>query len=164
MKGVCLLNHRSYKKPFISTGVTSIVLIFILLCMLTFSVLSLVTAQADLRLSQKSADRTTNYYKAENAANDILLEVIRTMESELSVSDASVFYQRVQQQLDGKYGITFSDSEHLNYQVPLEDTQHLEISLTISFTPFENGKRYRIDSWNTNSDYDWSPDTSLPLM
>ena len=39
-------------KSIISTGTTSIVLIFVMLSLLTFSVLSLVSAQANLRLSR----------------------------------------------------------------------------------------------------------------
>ena len=61
--------NEQKKKPIIGIGTTSIVLIFVMLCMLTFSVLSLATAQADLRLSRKSAERTTAYYDAENRAH-----------------------------------------------------------------------------------------------
>ena len=64
---------QTKRKAFLSTGTTSIVLIFVLLCLLTFSVLSVVSANADYRLSKKNADRTTEYYEAENRANDILL-------------------------------------------------------------------------------------------
>src|SRR5699024_12402475 len=69
------------RKNFLSTGTPSIVLIFVLLCLLTFSVLSVVSARADLNLSTKSADRTTEYYEAENEANDILLTVRNSLAS-----------------------------------------------------------------------------------
>ena len=58
-----------------SVGITSLALIFVMLCLLTFSVLSLVSARADMRLSQRSARRTTAYYDAENQANDIYLKM-----------------------------------------------------------------------------------------
>ena len=64
------------KRSAASVGITSFVLIFVMLCLLTFSVLSLATARADLRLSRRSADRTSAYYDAENRANDILLDII----------------------------------------------------------------------------------------
>ena len=47
------------KRSAASVGITSFVLIFVMLCLLTFSVLSLATARADLRLSRRSADRTS---------------------------------------------------------------------------------------------------------
>ena len=59
-------SDRSSSRSAISVGTTTLVLIFVLLCLLTFSVLSLVSARANMRLSQKSADRTTAYYEAEN--------------------------------------------------------------------------------------------------
>ena len=70
------MDSRKKQSSFSSIGITSLVLIFVMLCLLTFSVLSLVTARADLRLSQKNAERTSAYYDAENRANDILLSVI----------------------------------------------------------------------------------------
>ena len=73
-------NRQPSHKSIISTGTTSIVLIFVMLSLLTFSVLSLVSAQANLRLSRKSADRTTAYYEAENQANDILAGLLRAAE------------------------------------------------------------------------------------
>lgn len=57
------------RKSFLSTGITSIVLIFVLLCLLTFAVLSVVSARADYKLSEKNTTRTTEYYEAENTAN-----------------------------------------------------------------------------------------------
>ena len=84
--------NEQKKKPIIGIGTTSIVLIFVMLCMLTFSVLSLATAQADLRLSRKSAERTTAYYDAEHRANDILLSVIDCVTTYLPASaEASAF-------------------------------------------------------------------------
>ena len=43
------MDSRKKQSSFSSIGITSLVLIFVMLCLLTFSVLSLVTARADLR-------------------------------------------------------------------------------------------------------------------
>ena len=74
---------KNNRRSVISTGTASLVLIFSLLCMLAFAVLSLVSARTNLRTSQKSADRTTAYYEAENKANDILLKISQTIEKNL---------------------------------------------------------------------------------
>ena len=76
--------NEQKKKPIIGIGTTSIVLIFVMLCMLTFSVLSLATAQADLRLSRKSAERTTAYYDAEKYDVALADEQILCVSIELS--------------------------------------------------------------------------------
>lgn len=58
-----------------TTGISLILLIFLSLCLLTFSLLSLSGALADERLSQKAADRTTEYYAAVSAAHKNLAEI-----------------------------------------------------------------------------------------
>lgn len=49
--------------PF-SVGGSSILMIFVVLCLTTFGILSYVTANADCRISTKNADTVKNYYEA----------------------------------------------------------------------------------------------------
>ncbi len=163
--------NEQKKKPVIGIGTTSIVLIFVMLCMLTFSVLSLATAQADLRLSRKSAQRTTEYYEAENRANDILFTVIDCMNTHLPdrsgeapENTAAGFYSAIRQELDGKNGITFTDDTHLEYVVSLADEQILCVSLELSYEGFSDGRHYRIIAWNTDSTHEWNNETPLPVL
>lgn len=153
-------------KPIISTGTTSFVLIFVLLCLLTFSVLSLASSRANLRLSQKSADRTAAYYDAENRANDILIRIDTAIGQilENNISSSQEFYDMIRKELEGTDGILFSGQDSLEYQVPLEKEQLLHVVLRLSFEPFSNGKHYQILSWDTQSDYDWSLDQEVQLM
>ena len=155
-------------------GITSIVLIFVMLCLLTFSVLSLTTARADLRLARRSADRTTAYYDAENRADGILLDVISCMEDCLedkrssgagAAGDANaLFYSRVRESLEGRDGIAFSDERTLQYTVPLDEEQLLCVSLKLSREPFEDGSHYQILEWRTRSTHEWESDEKLPLL
>lgn len=50
----------------VSTGITSILMIFVVLCLTAFGVLSYSAANADLQLSEKNAQNIRNYYEAEN--------------------------------------------------------------------------------------------------
>lgn len=153
------------KKLIISTGTTSIVLIFVMLCMLTFSVLSLTSAQANLRLSRLSAERTTNYYEAENAANDILIRVNEVLDTAYpSSDDPEVFYAFANDSLSGVEDIDFPDETHLTYQVPLGDSQVLSVELELLYEPSSSGRHYTVLSWQAVSGYDWSPDDTLNLM
>ena len=52
--------------PVMNVGISLLILIFMTLALLTFSVLSLENAVAVRRLSQKAADHTTAYYDAAN--------------------------------------------------------------------------------------------------
>ncbi|MCD7834836.1 MAG: hypothetical protein LUH00_12750 [Lachnospiraceae bacterium] len=58
-----------------TAGISLMLLIFLSLCLITFSLLSLSGATADENLSQKAADRTTVYYEAVTSANEILAEI-----------------------------------------------------------------------------------------
>ena len=152
------------KRSAASVGITSFVLIFVMLCLLTFSVLSLATARADLRLSQRSADRTSAYYDAENRANDILLDIISCLEQYSGAGNETSFYAQVQEELEGREGITFTDEQTLQYAVPLEEEQLLRVSLELSYEAFWNGSRFRILEWRTESTHQWESDESLPLL
>lgn len=152
------------QKSFFNIGITSIVLIFVLLCLLTFSVLSLVSAKADYNLSQKSAQRTTDYYEAENEASDILHSIVDCLNTQAETADAEQFFVNVRSQLEEMDLVSFQDDRHLSYSVPLGDSQSLSVSLTISDIPYEDGNLYQIDSWKTVSSRQWNPDTSLPVL
>ncbi len=158
------MDSRKKQSSFSSIGITSLVLIFVMLCLLTFSVLSLVTARADLRLSQKNAERTSAYYDAENRANDILLSVISCIEEYKDSPDASVFYQKLRERLDGQNGILFTGADSLEYEVLLDKEQLLSVSLEISYETYDDGSHYRILAWNTVSTHEWESDGSLPLL
>lgn len=152
-----------HKKPVISTGIVSIVLIFVLLCLLTFSVLSLASAQANLRLSKKSAERTTAYYEAENTANDILIQIIDCLDSHKNAEDADSFYTAVKNDLENKNGISFTEKNELFYTVSMPNEQLLNVTLEIFFEADRDGNRYKITGWNTSSAHTWQEDTPLEL-
>lgn len=140
----------------ISVGMVSIVLIFVLLSMLTFSVLSLVSAEADLRLSRKSVDRTSSFYAAENSANDVLLEAENAADASSGGAFLSdeMFAEDVGGRLDPAYGVRVA-GDTLCYEVPLDEEQVLEVTLKLSETAAEAGRHCRVEVWRVVSKHDW---------
>lgn len=59
----------------IGVGSSSILAIFVVLCLTAFATLSLVSARADAKLTQKSADAAAAYYAADCAAEQKLAEL-----------------------------------------------------------------------------------------
>ena len=57
-----------FKRQFLNFGFSSILMGFCMMCMLTFATLALVTANSDYQLSQKVAEKNTNYYEVQNEA------------------------------------------------------------------------------------------------
>ncbi len=155
---------RRGQPPLIATGITSLVLVFVLLCLLTFAVLSLVSAQADLRLSQKSAARTTAYYAAENAANDLLLALIPVLDANAGAPDAESYYAAVQAGAADMESLAFDGQGRVSFQVPLGEQQILAVELELLHRPAADGAHYRILRWQAVTGYDWQQEQPLELI
>ena len=80
-------------------GTASILLVFVTLCLISFAVLTLVNANADMRLSTRIAERTSTYYAA--------------------VSEAQRFIEANDR----------PDTQAVTGTFPLNDTQVLRVSL-----------------------------------
>lgn len=58
-----------------AVGGSSLLVIFAVLCLTVFALLSLSTAQAGTRLSRRSADAVAEYYRMDTAAEETLAEI-----------------------------------------------------------------------------------------
>lgn len=72
-----------------TSGLSLLLLIFLSLCLITFSLLSVSEASADRNLSRKSADRTTEYYAAVTAANERLADIDALLAEYLRQAEAA---------------------------------------------------------------------------
>lgn len=59
----------------ISVGSSSILVVFVVLCLTTFATLSLASANADYKLTRRTADEAAAYYAADAKAEDILMQI-----------------------------------------------------------------------------------------
>lgn len=64
------MNREKKSVPFLQIGSSSLLLVFLVLCLVIFAVLTLAGAQSDYRFSQRIADRRTAYYAACNQAEE----------------------------------------------------------------------------------------------
>lgn len=126
-------DKRSFSPPVV--GGSSLLVIFAVLCLTIFALLSLSTVQADGRLADASAQAVSSYYAADCQAEEILAR-IRAGQLPEGVEDAG----------GGLY----------RYAVPISDTQELRVTVTY-FTPDD----YRVIQWQAASIADWTPDESL---
>ncbi len=118
----------------VNIGSSSILLIFVLLCLVSFATLSIVSAHADINLNKKIEERMTSYYEACNSAETSIAEIDHTL-SDLYASGIS------EEEYFKQVGHTIS------YAIPISDTQSLNIELTIRY-PKQSGETfYSISSW-----------------
>ena len=128
--------RTSHKQPFVgmNIGSASILLIFVILCLVSFATLSIVSANADSRLSEKVLERTSAYYKACNEAERNLAGVDKTLQEIYQTSENEAAY--------------FATVGHnKSYVIPVSDLQTLQVTIEILYPLHEEDTFYRITSW-----------------
>ncbi len=116
-------------------GGSSLLVIFAVLCLVVFALLSLSTARAGERLSEQSARSVENYYQADKAAEEILAQ-LRVGERPEGVTEIE--------------GVFF-------YKCHISDAQALEVE--VSF----DGESYTVLRWQNVSTIEWESDETLNL-
>ena len=145
-------SDNSYKRHDYSTniGLSSLLLIFTVLCLVSFATLSLASTYADKRLNEKIVTNTKAYYNACNSAQEKLASIDSALcslyNSGLSETE---YYDKA-----GK-SITFVE--------PVTDTQSLNIKLNILYPESISGPFYEIKSWSTVTTQNLELDTKLPV-
>ena len=66
---------KAFNRFHIGTGVSSLIMILVVLCLTVFAVLSYTTARADAALTQKSLDAADAYYRAASRMERTLAQV-----------------------------------------------------------------------------------------
>lgn len=118
MKKNIFKDNDKKPKTGLNIGASSILVIFIILSMVTFAVLSYVAARSDYKLSQDVAERNTKYYRA-----------------------CSEAYK----QLSALYSAPRNQTELADFNVVIDDTQCIHV---IASMPADGmGDKLNIISW-----------------
>lgn len=134
-----------------SVGGTSIVAVFVVLCLFVFAALSLISANSDLKLAEKTAKAVSEYYAAdfmaEQAADTLAkansLEEIKSAGFETKIEDGQVYaYQ------------TFTVNEY----------QNLYIELTCGSEDALNCINAKRLCWQVTPSQEYETDDSLNLL
>ena len=127
---------REGKNPAPVVGGSSLLVIFAVLCLTVFAVLSLAQAQADRRLAQNSWSAVTGYYRADCQAQEILSRL------------------RAGERPDG---VTAEGEGVFSYACPIADTQTLQVRVRLA------GERDEILGWQAEFTADWQADDDRDL-
>ncbi len=134
----------------VGIGSTSIIMIFVVLCLTTFSLLAFSSANSGKKFSIRSADQATRYFKAQNAANDKLAEIDAFL-FEISMNDYSYYFNVPSvQSITGVSVRESFESFFITYNVPITQKSALYVELEVPFSV--STERYIIRKWHTKSD------------
>lgn len=135
----------------IPVGIVSLLLIFLVLCLATFSLLSLSSASADEKLAIKVTERTSEYYNAVYKAN----EMLKNLDEQLLSIRKNVSNQ-------AEYDKMTKDI-NTSWQIAINDSQVLAVSVAILY-PDETGEHfYEITKWQVINTDEWIPDLTQPV-
>ena len=127
-----------------------------MLCLVTFATLSLLTANADYRLSKKVAAKTEDYYEADLLAREYLLQIDESLEELYQNYPAQKpFCQEALkrlQEMPMPQGITkssVSDENSYSFEIAINDAQTLSVALELQEPQNNSDCFYTIKQWKT---------------
>ena len=145
--------QRKHDIGFSNFGFSTILLAFVMICIVTISAISLLTANSDYKLSKKVAEKSTAYYKAEEKAYAKLEEIDTLLALAYQDStDETGYYEACAVRLScldyGTYEVI--DMTHTySYAIPIADGQDLLVILTLQYPNSANDTFYQIYSWQS---------------
>lgn len=166
------MTSKKTSYPPVNLGTSLMLVVFIILCMIVFAVLSLSGALKDLAFSETLASRTNSWYEANNQAEEILADIDRI----LSGPDSEEAKLQKLQAIEGltitmdvpenqPYTVDTTDtlvsSIELSYTIPIDDNEVLQVEL--STTP-QKKHPYTITSWQQLSIQEWNGNETLPVL
>ncbi len=134
-------------------GYATILLSFILICILTFTALTLLTANSDLTLSKKVADRNTSFYEAQEQVYEDISDIDRIlMECYQASSGEDTYYELVEASLSSQFDGTFAfenNNMHFTFSKSITSDQYLEVSLLFQYPQNDIDTFYEIEKWQS---------------
>ncbi len=147
-----MANER--KTAGVNIGGASIIMVFSVLCLTIFSVLTLVSANAESSLANKSAKVVTDFYKADELATEKLASVYQIVDEQDSLQNVKANIEKISKDIlvNEKNGMLY-----ISYFETIDDSQQLAVVLRV------DRKKVDIVNWKVENTGEWEPDNSLEL-
>lgn len=142
---------KKENRGFSNFGFSTILLSFVMICVVTFSALALVTANSDYRLSKKVAEKTSAYYAAQELAYEKLMALDELFISCYSASTGDdAYFGRIEAH-SKDYGtfLATADGYYLLFEEPIAEDQHLSVKLRIQHPVTDSDPFFEIVEWKS---------------
>lgn len=135
----------------LNIGTSSILFIFVTLCLISFSILSLASSLSDNKLSNKVYDYTISYSQACNEAYERLASFDESLRA---TYDSGI----------SRAGYFDAVGKKSSFAVPFSDIQTLEVEIRILYPENPGDAFYQITKWSVTTLGDLEYDDSLPVF
>ncbi len=138
-------------------GTTSILMVFVILILVTFSILSLSGAKTDQKLGDMTLKRMRDYYQAEDQAEKKLAQI----DQKLFLAKGQSNFVNTLSDIDG---IEIVEEERLIcYKEIMSDKQYLDIVIQLKWNAKKQIYQYNKIKWQTVVTGEWTIDEDLPV-
>lgn len=152
--------------PITNIGSVSLLMTFIILCLVVFAMLSLSGAVSEYQYSQKIAQHNQDYYQASNEAVQMLRQIDRLLHAAYETKP-DIYYAVVEEQLAGMRELQTDFTEEnptVTYEIPISSSQLLKVILTLNPPEQMEYGYYNITTWQEVPSSGWNGDDSLNLL
>lgn len=141
----------------VNIGTSSLILIFIILCLTIFGLLSLSSAESDWKLAQKNAEAVKGYYEADSKAVEFTAMVEGVLSECSREADDEAYLQMVKKEL-GSFYQEETGTVQADIRMPYDQMLHVELEINR-----EEEAGYEILAWNVCHFVDYDIDRSMPV-
>lgn len=139
----------------INAGLSSIVMVFAVLCLTIFAVLSMVTAKSEKRLVEKSAASVENYYTADSACEAILGQIYKAWKGCSSLEDMKTKLSGMDKMPEDLYMTIVNERLFISYSQKVDENQSLQVGLAADTQDFQ------IKAWQLARTGEWNIDEHI---
>lgn len=136
------MNKKNSINPPINPGISLLVVVFLVLCLFTFSAITLTTSINEYNRTKNSAKNTKDYYIAVNKAEHDLNEIINDIKS-------------------SEEDFTIKEKKELTYDI--DDYEQLQITIIPLTQPLE-GEYFTVEKWQVVSTSEWNAKETIKLF
>ena len=154
------------KIEFSNFGFSTILLCFVMICVVTFSALSLVSAYSDYKLSKKVAEKNQDYYKAQETAYE-KLAVIDAMAVKAygTASNANGYYNSLRGTLATYGAVTDGmDGFYLSFTETIAEDHFLHVTIKICYPTADSDTFIKVVEWKSYYEKPEPEDDILDLI
>lgn len=152
-------NKKNSKKQFsvgMNVGSSSILVTFVLLCLVTFAALSFVSAKADNDLAIETSDRIAAYYTADSLAEVNLANIDSLLSKHAKVYDEKEYFDKIDSLFADNSNYTIQhdgEDTFIHYDIPVTNNQDLSVTLKIVYPSHPTADTFIITEWQNISTF-----------
>ena len=161
---------------FVNIGSASLLVVFLVLCFLSFASLSLSSAMNDYSFALRMAGKISGYYAASNQAEDFTASIDGMLENAYVHANAQedAYYESLETYFEPEKipgvsirhmpsGTSGAEQPVISYEIATGESEALLVELLVC-SPEKEGCYYKILTWKKYRTKEWNADQTLDLM